>query len=194
MTGNVTVENVDHNGQRLLWFRNLSTPYKVLITNMEEADVAPKGFRDIASNMPNFTRLQLDRLNEMHSHYLDSMDIHDDIEKNDKRIHGLVKEIASTDPSIVRRVELTTQEVLNDLVKYCKIKKIVRGTNEDGEKAIGLVYQTHRKPESRFNQYNEDTQERITWTSEGYRETYLEQLGSFLSGEFNVPFMDYIPE
>lgn len=178
----------EDSGHTMLNFFDIIRIFTDQKAKLEEAEIPDNAFKEIMSAMPAPSIMCIDRANEKFGHYMYTTDRGKD-EDGRMCVKLWMKEIASTDPSLCHKIKDKMLDVYNDFAAVFKLKNLVIGRNPSGEIVLKFVYETQHEKNNDQNSYDAETKLRTTW-SNSYNESYIRQIASFLSGEFNVPILD----
>lgn len=182
-------ETFTSGGSRLHTIHNVSDIYPDVVKKLEAADLSHEAFFQIMSNAVNPTAMFMERITEKFDHYIADIS-RDRNDNNDLEVNILFKEIAGLDPELCREVRNKILDIGNDLRKVYKLQSIIIAKDKNGDPCMKFVYKTERRPQDPdYSSYDEETGLRTTWSG-GHSESYIRQIASFLSGEFNVPITD----
>lgn len=178
---------VDYSGSgyKDIKFSDIRDVYKEVVAKAEEARIDPLFFKKIVQRMPSIAKMGIERITSKFAHYLENYD------SEGGEIRIWMKEIASMDPSLERRIVKKTEEQLEHFGGLVGAQTITTGRDRDKNWVVKLAYKTQYMPdEMSVNEYDEETGIRVTYSSPFSSKDEAMNHGMWLAGVLNVRHID----
>lgn len=178
--------NYEGSGHKHIMFSDLRDTFKEIAAKASEAGIDSEFFKQIVIKMPALTKLGLEQLRAKFEHYFD------DVADGNGKISVSMKEIASMDPELERRIVRKAEGMLDNFGALVSAQEVVTGKNAEGKWCVKVVYATDYKPDSgdEYNTYDDEAELRTTRSKPFPNKEYALQHAMFLAGALNIRHVD----
>jgi len=186
MSINLNAE-VSYSGQgcKRIQFSDLRDCFREIVEKAKDDGVEIGSFKHIVKHMPALGQLALNRVVDKFSHYFEQWD-----RDGSATIDVFMKEIASMDPELERRIVRKSIEMLNSFAGMSDMQHVAVGKNQDGSYVVKVAYLTDIDADAPYTVYDEEKSLRTTM-SEAFRDKQPALvLSLWLAGALNVRHID----
>lgn len=176
-------------GGKRIYFSDLRATYNEIIEKGKADDVDTSFFTFIMRKALGLSKAAVERVNNTFAHYCDDVQAAKDASK----LLIVMKEIASMDPDLERRIKRRMEQKLNNLAGLMNVNRVIVGKNPEGHWVVKIAVVTEHQPVPdvrEFNSFDEETNERITWGEPFQNKEQALYYSMWLAGALNVRHED----
>lgn len=174
-------------GHKRITIKDVRDTYREILAKAKEDEVNADFFKQIVRAMPGLIRMAQQRVSDKYSHYFEGTDT----DSSEGAVLIWMKEIASMDPSLERRITKKSLEMLGSFAELANLQTVNVGLNTEKQYVVKLVYTTPFKPDDlSLNEYDEEKQLRVTFSEPFSDKQRALNMSLWLAGALNVRQID----
>lgn len=172
-------------GNKRIMISDLRDPFREVLNKAEKDGVPISFFKHIVKYMPGLGSLALARVVQKFDHYFAGYD------RNGSEALVLdMKEIASMDPDLERRIVRKSVEMLDNFGGLVDAQHVSVGLNADKRYVVKLTYKTEVDNPAEYNTYDDEKRLRTTVSSDFDNKDQAMYHSMWLAGALNIRHID----